>query len=87
MFTCTQCGLCCKNISHIEELKSFDRGDGTCKYLDISTNICTIYEQRPSVCNVEKMYEYYKDKYTLEVYYILNTKSCNYLQEKFINTK
>jgi Fe-S-cluster containining protein len=27
MFPCTSCGLCCPNISKIEELKNYDLGE------------------------------------------------------------
>jgi len=83
-FPCSGCGLCCKNISFVEELKDFNRGDGVCKYLDLKTNLCRIYDIRPDICNIETMYkkEYYK-YYTKIEFFKLNAEVCNHLQEKY----
>ncbi|GAA7083427.1 YkgJ family cysteine cluster protein [Helicobacter pylori] len=45
-FPCISCGLCCKNITGIDELIEFDAGNGVCKFLDLETNLCKIYESR-----------------------------------------
>jgi len=84
MFPCTVCGLCCQNISNIKELKEFDLGNGVCKYFDYSTRGCSIYEDRPDVCRVDKMFDlvYYKE-FTREEFYIANAKICNFLQEQY----
>ena len=55
MFKCDMCGLCCKNISGIIELKENDDGTGRCIYLN-QNNLCRIFDNRPEVCNTEKMY-------------------------------
>jgi len=82
MFPCSGCGICCQNISKIDELKSFDLGNGVCKYLNKETNQCLIYDHRPDICNVDKMYEkeYYRF-FSKEVFYRENAKVCNDLQE------
>jgi len=84
MFPCTSCGLCCQNIRNIEELKEFDLGNGTCKYFNYNNQECTIYEHRPNICRVDKMFElvYYK-KFTREEFYIGNAKVCNALQVQY----
>lgn len=84
MFPCNSCGLCCQNISHIEELKYFDSGDGICKYFDKKNKTCNIYETRPDICRVDLMFEkeYFK-YYNKKEFYELNTQVCNKLQEKF----
>ena len=84
MFPCTSCGICCKNITNIPELKEFDLGDGICKYFDKQNNICLIYETRPDICRVDLMFEkeYYK-YYNKEEFYKLNAQACNKLQEQF----
>ena len=69
MFPCTNCGLCCKNIKDVKELKNFDRGDGICKYLDLETNLCTIYDTRPDICNIDKMFEKKYFKYLIQFSY------------------
>ncbi len=84
MFPCTSCGLCCQNITQIEELKDFDLGDGICKYFDKVINNCKIYDTRPDICRVDLMFEkeYYK-YYSKEDFYKLNAQVCNKLQEQF----
>lgn len=42
MFNCNKCGLCCKNIDKIPELKEFNLGNGVCKHLT-NENLCNIY--------------------------------------------
>lgn len=58
-FPCDKCGLCCKRLYLLEEMKEYDRGDGVCKYL--KNNLCTIYDNRPDICNSKK---YYKENYS-----------------------
>ena len=56
-----------------------DRGDGACIYLG-QDNLCTIYETRPMLCNVEEMFSVYKEKepsLTLKEHYVRNNKLCN----------
>ncbi len=80
-FPCDKCGLCCRNISMIPQLKEFDDGTGVCKYL--RENLCSIYEKRPAICNVELMYEkYYKQQYSKQAFYELNQKGCMKLKLK-----
>ena len=57
MFPCTNCGLCCQNISSVYELKEFDLGNGICKYFDNMSNNCSIYDIRPNICRIDKMYD------------------------------
>ncbi len=81
-FPCTICGVCCKNISHIEPLKKYNLGNGVCKYLDLTNNFCKIYENRPDICDVDKMFdiEYYK-QYSKKEFYNINATICNKIQE------
>jgi Fe-S-cluster containining protein len=84
MFPCTNCGLCCQNISNINELKDFDLGNGTCKYFDNISSSCKIYETRPNICRIDKMYEIkYNHFFTKKDFYIENSKVCNKLQDKY----
>jgi hypothetical protein len=81
MFPCSNCGLCCRNINKAKELKQFDLGNGTCKYLDIVSNACVIYDTRPDVCNIDTMFEKeYKQNFQKKEFYILNANVCNHLQ-------
>lgn len=81
-FKCTKCGCCCKNVASYEPASFLDRGDGTCKYFNESERLCSIYEFRPDICRVDKMYKLYKDKMSWEEYLDLNYESCEYLREK-----
>ncbi len=84
MFPCTSCGICCQNISLIEELKDLDIGNGTCKHYNVHNLKCDIYETRPNICRVDKMFDLEYNKYFSEnEFYILNAKICNELQEKY----
>jgi len=83
MFPCTSCGLCCQNISHIEELKTFDLGNGICKHYNETLRTCNIYDDRPQICKVDEMFEIqYSNLFTKEAFYIENAKVCNTLQEQ-----
>ncbi len=84
MFPCSCCGLCCQNISTVDELSKFDTGDGVCKYFDFPSSSCKIYETRPDICRIEKMYEKkYNKIFTKKDFYIENAEICNRLQEKY----
>jgi Fe-S-cluster containining protein len=54
VFPCVQCGLCCRKLKTVSLLTDYDSGNGVCRYL--KDNLCSIYHNRPLVCNVEKMY-------------------------------
>jgi len=83
MFPCTSCGLCCQNISTVDELKEFDSGNGVCLYFNETDNTCKIYETRPSICRIDEMYQVrYIDFFSKKDFYIENAKVCNQLQLK-----
>lgn len=89
-FKCNCCGLCCRSLKKVPDLRLFDRGDGVCIHLR-EDNLCSIYEHRPEICNVDLMYERYFSKlYSREEYDRLNTKQCavlNSSKNKFkVNT-
>jgi Fe-S-cluster containining protein len=84
MFPCTGCGLCCQNITNIKELKEYDLGNGTCKYFDNISAECKIYNGRPDICRVDKMFELEYSKYvTKHTFYMGNASVCNSLQEQY----
>ena len=70
-------------------MKDYQDIDGVCKYLDRKTNLCTIYNARPLVCNVDKYYEaYFKEQMSREKFYELNYQSCRNLQnDELLNQK
>ncbi len=81
-FDCTKCGLCCMNLQNNPLYNDLNRGDGICKFLDLETKLCSIYDSRPDKCNIDVGYEkYFKNKMSKEKYYQLNYEACNKLQE------
>ena len=79
-FLCSQCGACCRNVQgsglpHDE--------NGVCLHLNKETNKCSIYENRPEACRVDKMFEnHYKHQMSKKEFFILNTKACHALIDK-----
>ena len=78
-FQCDKCGICCKLLKGIPQLAAFDRGDGVCIHL--KDNLCSIYESRPDICNVEKMYVFFKEQMSEEEYLQLMSNSCKVLKQ------
>jgi Fe-S-cluster containining protein len=56
-FPCIKCGLCCRTLKFIPAAAVYHNGDGVCRYL--KNDLCSIYENRPEICNVERMYDAY----------------------------
>ena len=81
-FHCDRCGLCCRKVGKFPSMKEFDRGDGACKHLK-DDNTCAIYETRPTICNVDRLYEErFKDDMTRDEWYRLNNEGCRELKEE-----
>lgn len=85
-FKCDCCGLCCRHVGKNPLAKNLDAGDGVCKFLNRENNLCTIYDNRPDFCNVEKGYsKYFAEFYSEEEYLRLNYAACKKLKEEFLN--
>lgn len=85
-FPCTSCGLCCRQIGRIEQLASFDRGDGICIHL--KDYRCSIYENRPDICRVDVMYhKVYHQYFSKEEFYLENSRICEELQRQHEKSK
>lgn len=81
MFQCDRCGICCKKVYKSSLYSYLDRGDGTCRYFDDQSKLCTIYEKRPEICNVDRSYDrFFSDKYSLNEYYQMNYYACGTLK-------
>lgn len=78
VFECQKCGQCCKNIGKTGLLKDFENEKGECIHLT-KDNLCSIYDQRPDICNVEKMYKLYF--MSLEEYIEYNKAICKVLNQ------
>ena len=79
-FKCTKCGLCCMNIQNVELAKDLDDGTGVCRYFERKSKLCTIYESRPEICNVEKGYKFFENTMSYDEYIELNYKICKELR-------
>jgi Fe-S-cluster containining protein len=65
-------------------LSGFDRGNGVCRYL--KNDLCAIYDKRPAICNIRKMYDMlFQAIMTEEEFVIKNLKSCMQLALSFNN--
>jgi len=91
-FGCTSCGLCCTHLGAIlksgnprpeiqeaiDEFPHGSKGDGSCEKL--VDGLCEVYEDRPLLCNIKKMYDTYP---TLAAkrkdWYDENKRGCNQL--------
>lgn len=80
-FKCSRCGACCKNIGYVEEALHLDRGDGVCKYYSDDKKMCTIYDFRPEICRVDKMYKRFKNDMSWDKYLDSSYEACDKLRE------
>lgn len=81
VFPCTSCGICCRNIDKVDELKEFNN-NGVCINLQ-ADNTCKIYHTRPLVCRVDELYEqYFSNQMSKIDFYNKNIRICNSLQKK-----
>lgn len=84
-FQCSGCSQCCRNIGTLTEEDKIRlefpfnaKEDGSCEKLD-ENGRCLIYEDRPSICSVERTYEkFWKHKgRTKADVFIEENKICN----------
>ena len=85
MFECRKYGKCCTRFHSFPEGSEWrnmlDSGDGTCRYLDRTAMLCSIYESRPIICNNVKYYdECLKDLMTREEFDGWLNKYCSMIR-------
>jgi Fe-S-cluster containining protein len=85
-FGCTKCGACCLKAKEILKGQVFPYEfleDGRCEKYDPSVG-CTIYENRPDVCNIEKGYLVYDHLLPMSksAYYDISALNCNRWQKE-----
>ena len=61
-FVCRQCGECCRHIEAFIDVMPHQH-NGICDFLQ--ENLCTIYENRPDLCDYKRAYKYL-EKYLTE---------------------
>ena len=82
-FPCNSCGQCCRRVGLSPQTAFLDRGDGVCRHFDETTNLCTIYEERPLVCRVEAYYRrYLSHQIAWDEFVELNLAMCRKFQEE-----
>lgn len=81
MFLCDRCGSCCRMIGKSTFGIGMALPDGSCKYLDKNTNLCSIYDKRPIYCNVDEYYDLFLTNIMpREKYYEVNKEVCKTLR-------
>ncbi|MBQ6296724.1 MAG: YkgJ family cysteine cluster protein [Selenomonadaceae bacterium] len=81
MFPCEKCGACCRHIDDIFFVENMSLPDGTCKFFDKKTNLCTIYSARPLFCNVDAYYEkFFSNIMSREAFYSKNKELCQFMR-------
>lgn len=80
-FNCDGCGACCRLVAD-PLLKLFNlprAANGGCGHL--VANKCSIYDSRPDVCSVRKMWEQnHRAVYSWEEYCAITEKVCDTLK-------
>lgn len=85
-WVCTKCGECCRHVGNIPSMRKYADDSGACKFLG-EDNLCTIYERRPTICNVAKVYEeFFKDTVPEEVFYEKTAEACKKLQNAIVSS-
>ncbi len=95
-YPCTGCGQCCRMVKGIMEAKELvqpgdnfydeyisfpfnTKEDGSCEKLN-DDNTCSVYDDRPDLCNSEKIYlKYFSGNETKLEYYFRSMSACNQL--------
>lgn len=81
-FECTKCGECCKRVGLFPFMRKYDRGDGACIHLT-EDNLCDIYEERPDICNTDKLFQrIYSRTMSREEYDRMNMDACRAMMPK-----
>lgn len=65
----------------IAEMKSFDRGDGVCKYLT-AENLCGIYSERPPLCNGEFVFRNFFSNMSVAEFHKMTCKVCETVRRR-----
>lgn len=88
MYPCKRCGCCCRQIGKTFLGRSLALPNGICRYLDVHTNLCTIYSTRPLFCRVDESYErYFQQWMSRKEFYQENQKACQLLFNKSVKSQ
>ena len=87
-FPCSKCGLCCQNVDVNILYHDLDRGDGVCYYYEEGSKECSIYNDRPDICNITTMFNTYFSHMSWVEFVKLNQSVCeDMIQDTFFNNK
>lgn len=65
-------------VKEVAEFPFLFTPEGRCSKLADDNKTCTVYESRPDICNVEKMFDkYYEGKIDKQSYYLSSAMACN----------
>ena len=82
-FACSRCGACCRSVSLSASTAWLANEANVCRYLDTSTEMCTIYDRRPDICRVDLQYQlHYKNDYSWTEFLDVNHECCKILQKQ-----
>ncbi|WP_408869623.1 YkgJ family cysteine cluster protein [Commensalibacter oyaizuii] len=80
-FPCYKCGCCCQHVNLSEETLDLDRGDGVCQFYEESTRLCSVYKNRPEICQIDLQYKMkFSNVYTWNQFVELNLEACKKIQ-------
>ena len=78
-FNCDKCGECCRHMERFIDVLPHQH-NGICHFLQ--DGLCSIYENRPDLCDFKRAYNHLKDYFT-EYEYIENVmRSCEQLKSE-----
>ena len=80
-YKCENCGACCRHWNPARYNKEIVNEKGDCIYLDINTKLCTIYNNRPDFCRVNKWYNLHFSNIKWEHYTTQQILGCNILRK------
>lgn len=82
MFPCTQCGCCCRRVGALKSLGAdfpYDTDEfGVCEMLE--DNKCKVYNNRPTICNIEKYAK--EQRIDKELFFSENIDACNKMMDE-----
>lgn len=79
-FPCDKCGMCCRSLNLSNLYDDLHNGSGICKYLNLKTNLCSIYFERPEKCRIVLSYHHFKNVISFENYIEFNKEACKKLK-------
>lgn len=77
-FNCEKCGECCRHIDEFIEIWPHQQ-NGVCNFL--MGDLCSIYKNRPALCDFERAYKLLSDYMTEQEYHEKTILHCEQLKK------